>query len=155
MTRWRDEAAQVLEEELRRNTFPSGVNREMAFDYHGFVVELAVVAAVEAEWAGRPLSDELWALLARMFDVVAATVDVKLRAPRYGDGDDGRALVLDGPTAERWPGLLAVGAVPVRDAALVADRRTDGGELARGDRWPADAPPSTRTAVRATMRMRA
>ena len=80
--RWRDEAAQVLEEELRRNTFPSGVNREMAFDYHGFVVELAVVAAVEAERAGRPLSDELWALLARMFDVVAATVDVKLRAPR-------------------------------------------------------------------------
>jgi hypothetical protein len=108
--RWRDEAAQVLEEELRRNTFPSGVNREMAFDYHGFVLELAVVAAVEAEWAGRPLSDELWALLARMFDVVAATVDVKLRAPRYGDGDDGRALVLDGPNAERWPGLLAVGA---------------------------------------------
>jgi Heparinase II/III-like protein/Heparinase II/III N-terminus len=107
--RWRDEAAQVLEEELRRNTFASGVNREMAFEYHGFVLELAVVAAVEAEWAGRPLSDELWALLARMFDVVAATVDVKLRAPRYGDGDDGRALVLDGPTAERWPGLLAIG----------------------------------------------
>ena len=44
-----------------------------------------------------------------MFDVVAATVDVKLRAPRYGDGDDGRALVVDGPTAERWPGLLAIG----------------------------------------------
>ena len=107
--RWRDEAAQVLEEELRRNTFPSGVNREMAFDYHGFVIELAVVAAVEAEWAGRPLSDELWALLARMFDVAAATVDVKLRAPRHGDGDNGRALVLDGPTEERWPGLLAVG----------------------------------------------
>ncbi len=81
----------------------------MAFDYHGFVLELAVVAAVEAEWAGRPLSAELWALLARMFDVVAATVDVTLRAPRHGDGDDGRALVLDAPTAERWSGLLAVG----------------------------------------------
>jgi hypothetical protein len=107
--RWRDEAAQVLEEELRRNTFPSGVNREMAFEYHGFVLELAFVAAVEADWAGRPLSDDLWALLARMFDVVAATVDVTLRAPRYGDGDDGRALVLDAPSDERWPGLLAVG----------------------------------------------
>ncbi len=107
--RWRDEAARLLEEELRRNTFPSGVNREMAFDYHGFVVELGVVAAVEAELAQRPLSDELWALLARMFDVIAATVDVKLRAPRYGDGDDGRALVVDAPTAERWPGLLAIG----------------------------------------------
>ena len=107
--RWRDDAAHILEEELKRNTFQSGVNREMAFDYHGFVLELAVVAAVEAEWARHPLSDELWALLARMFDVIAATVDVTLRAPRYGDGDDGRALVLDAPTAERWPGLLAIG----------------------------------------------
>ena len=81
----------------------------MAFDYHGFVTELAVVAAVEADWAGRPLSSDLWALLYRMLDVVAATVDVSLRGPRQGDGDDGKALVLDPPTAERWPGLLAIG----------------------------------------------
>ena len=44
-----------------------------------------------------------------MIDVVAATVDVKVRAPRYGDGDNGRALVLDPPTAEHWSGLLAIG----------------------------------------------
>ena len=54
--RWGEEAARVLENELKNNTFPSGVNREMAFDYHGFVAELAVVAAVEANWSGRPLS---------------------------------------------------------------------------------------------------
>ena len=50
----------------------------------------------------------------RMFDVVAATVDVKLRAPRQGDGDNGTALVLDPPTTERWSGLLAIGDGPVR-----------------------------------------
>ena len=44
-----------------------------------------------------------------MFDVVAATVDVQLRAPRHGDGDNGTALVLDPPAAERWSGLLAIG----------------------------------------------
>ena len=108
-SRWAEEAARVLEHELKCNTFPSGVNREMAFDYHGFVAELAVVAAAEASWAGRPLSHDLWALLYRMFDVVAATVDVKLRAPRQGDGDNGTALVLDPPTTERWSGLLAIG----------------------------------------------
>ena len=108
-SRWTEKAARVLERELASNTFPSGVNREMAFDYHGFVTELAVVAAVEADWAGRPLSEDLWALLYRMLDVVAATVDVKLRAPRQGDGDDGKALVLDPSTTERWPGLLAIG----------------------------------------------
>ena len=43
-SRWSEEATGVLEQELARNTFPSGVNREMAFEYHGFVTELAVVA---------------------------------------------------------------------------------------------------------------
>ena len=86
----------------------------MAFEYHGFVTELAMVAAVEADWAGRPLSEDTWALLYRMFNVVAATVDVALRSPRQGDGDDGKALVLDPPTAERSPGLLAIGEGPFR-----------------------------------------
>ena len=108
-SRWAEEAARALEHELKYNTFPSGVNREMAFDYHGFVAELGVVAAAEASWAGRPLSDELWQLLYRMFDVVASTVDVKLRAPRQGDGDNGTVLVLESPTTERWSGLLAIG----------------------------------------------
>jgi Heparinase II/III-like protein/Heparinase II/III N-terminus len=107
--RWSREATRVLEYQLKCNTFPSGVNREMAFDYHGFVTELAVVAAAEANWSGRPLSPELWASLYRMFDVVAATVDVDFRAPRHGDGDNGTALVLDPPAAERWSGLLALG----------------------------------------------
>jgi hypothetical protein len=106
---WVEEAAWVLEHELECNTFPSGVNREMAFDYHGFVAELAAVAGAEASWAGHPLSPEFWALLSRMFDVVAATVDVKLRAPRHGDGDNGTALVLDPSSTERWLGLLAIG----------------------------------------------
>jgi hypothetical protein len=108
-SRWSEEAARVLEQELTRNTFPSGVNREMAFDYHGLVSELAVVAAAEADWDGRPLSPDLWTLLNRMFDVVAATVDVKCRAPRQGDGDNGRALVLDPSTTERSSGLVAIG----------------------------------------------
>ena len=108
-SRWTEEAAGVLEQELAKNTFPSGVNREMAFEYHGFVAELAIVAAVEADVAGRPLSKDTWALLYRMLNVVAATVDVGLRGPRQGDGDDGKALVLDPPTADRSPGLLAIG----------------------------------------------
>ncbi len=108
-SRWGEDAARVLEQELTRNTFPSGVNREMAFDYHGFVTELAIVAAAEADWDGRPLSEELWTLLYRMFDVVAATVDIDLRAPRQGDGDNGRALVLDASTTERSSDLLAIG----------------------------------------------
>jgi Heparinase II/III-like protein/Heparinase II/III N-terminus len=106
---WSAHAGEVLEQELVSNTFPSGMNREMASEYHGFVTELAVVAAAEANWASRPVSDDLWSMLYRMFDVVAATVDTKVRGPRQGDGDGGSVLVLDPPPAQGWSGLLAIG----------------------------------------------
>lgn len=106
--KWAKQAAALLERELDRNTFPSGVNREMAFEYHGLVAELGLVAGAEADLAGEPLSAGTWQLLCRMLDVVAATVDERLQAPRYGDGDDGKALVL-GPDANRWATLLSTG----------------------------------------------
>lgn len=107
--RWRAEAASLLSRELERNTFAEGVNREQAFEYHGFVAELGLVAAAEAEAAGTPLDRATWARLCQMVDVVAATLDRAGGAPRYGDGDDGRALVVTDPAADRWQSLLALG----------------------------------------------
>lgn len=107
--RWSEQARHILEHELTSNTFPSGLNREMASEYHGFVAELATVAAAEASWTGCPVSDDVWSLLYRMFDVVAATVDVNLRGPRQGDGDGGSVLVVDPHASAGWSGLLALG----------------------------------------------
>lgn len=108
--RWRNEASRRLERALEANTFPSGVNREQASDYHAFVTELALLAAVEGEAAGRPLSEAVRSLLGRMIDVAAAVVDEQRRPPRQGDSDDGRALVVDDPARNRWESLLAAGA---------------------------------------------
>jgi hypothetical protein len=106
---WADASARLLEQELDNNTFPSGVNRELAFDYQGLVAELGLIAAVEAEQAGRPLADATWQSLSRMVDVAAACLDCELRAPRQGDSDDGRALVIAAPDGNRWEALLALG----------------------------------------------
>lgn len=108
--RWRRRAAADLEHHLARNTFPSGVNRELASGYHAFVAELGLVAAVEAEVSGHPLSGATWDRLGRMVDAAAAMVDATGRAPRQGDSDDGRALVVDGPDRGGWSSLLAAGA---------------------------------------------
>ncbi len=107
--RWAEAARALLEDELIKNTFPTGVNREMAFEYHGFVAELGLVAAIEADKAGRPLSDETWQVLCRMTDIIAAVVDTKVQPPRYGDGDDGRALLITPEGSNRWESLLALG----------------------------------------------
>jgi hypothetical protein len=108
-TRWADESASLLQHELASNTFPSGVNRELAFDYHGLVAELGLLAGIEADRAGHPLSDATWRSLGRMLDVAAACLDCGLQPPRQGDSDDGRALVIDAPESNRWEALLAVG----------------------------------------------
>jgi hypothetical protein len=107
--RWRRTSARLLERELVRNTFPSGIGRELASDYHRFVAELALLAAVEAEACGCPLSEAAWQRLCAMVDSGAALLDERSQPPRQGDGDEGRALLLDAPAANRWPSLLALG----------------------------------------------
>ena len=107
--RWLRNSARLLEGELLRNTFPSGIGRELASDYQRFVAELGLLAAVEAEAAGRPFSTVVWQRLCAMIDSAASLVDQRLRPPRQGDGDDGRALLLDAPAPDSWASLLALG----------------------------------------------
>jgi hypothetical protein len=107
--RWRRDSARLLERELARNTFPSGINRELASDYHGFVAELGFFAAIEAAAAGVPLSDAIWRLLCAMTDCMAALVDERSRPPRQADSDEGRVALLDAPVHNRWPALFSLG----------------------------------------------
>src|SRR6266498_3842718 len=108
---WREQGAAALRRELPRQTFASGLNRELATEYHGFVLELGLAAALEGEAAGHPLGAAVWEILRRMVDALAAMVDVRLRSPRQNDADDGHGLLLDAPGYDRWASLLHTGAV--------------------------------------------
>ena len=148
-TRWRRSAARLLESELAKNTFPSGIGRELASDYHGFVGELGFLAAAEADASGHPLSEATWRRLCAMADTAAALADVQLRPPRQGDSDEGRAVLLDAPDRDRWASLLAVAGElvgpldwwpdPSRDVAS-----TLVGALAPSRHQPADGRPAQR-----------
>lgn len=106
---WRADALRSVDKHLRHNTFESGLNRELATEYHGLVLELGLAAAVEADAAGVPVPDSTWLVLRRMTDALAAIVDTQLRPPRQGDADDGHGLVVDGTGTNRWASLLATG----------------------------------------------
>jgi hypothetical protein len=129
--RWRRTSSRLLERELMRNTFPSGINRELATDYQCFVAELGLLAAVESQLAGSPVKTAVWQRLCAMVDSGAALLDEKLRPPRQGDGDEGRALLLDAPQSNRWPSLVAVG----------------GALFGRLHWWPAVAPDAASTII--------
>ncbi|MET9497913.1 alginate lyase family protein [Streptomyces sp. NPDC006552] len=107
--RWRADALRSLERHLRSNTFPSGLNREQAGEYHGLVLELGLAALAEADAARVPVPTTVRLVLLRMTDALAAVVDDRLRPPRQGDGDDGHGLVVDGAGTDRWGSLLATG----------------------------------------------
>ncbi|MER5888835.1 alginate lyase family protein [Streptomyces sp. NPDC001941] len=106
---WRDEALRSLDRNLRANTFLSGLNRELASEYHGLVLELGLAALAEADAAGVAVPATVRLVLLRMTDALAAVVDDRLRPPRQGDSDDGHGLVVDGPGTDRWGSLLATG----------------------------------------------
>jgi hypothetical protein len=106
--KWRRKAARLLERELIANTFPSGVDRELASGYQYFVAELGLVAAIEAAAAGHPLSAEACQRLCAVVDAGVAMLDERGRPPRQGDGDEGRVLVIDPPDGDGVPSLLAL-----------------------------------------------
>ncbi|MGW3496853.1 alginate lyase family protein [Streptomyces sp. NPDC001020] len=107
--RLRADALRSLERHLRSNTFVSGLNRELATEYHGLVLELGLAAVAEADAAGVPVPASIRLVLLRMTDALAAIVDSRLRPPRQGDADDGHGLVVDGAGTDRWASLLATG----------------------------------------------
>jgi hypothetical protein len=107
--RWRADALRSLERHLRGNTFASGLNRELATEYHGLVLELGLAAVAEADRAGVPVPASIRLALLRMTDALAAIVDNRLRPPRQGDADDGHGLIVDGAGTDRWASLLATG----------------------------------------------
>ncbi|MEV3855824.1 alginate lyase family protein [Streptomyces sp. NPDC050095] len=107
--RWRAAALRSLDRNLRSNTFGSGLNRELASEYHGLVLELGLAALAEADAADVPVPASTRLVLLRMTDALAAVVDSRLRPPRQGDADDGHGLIVDGAGTDRWGSLLATG----------------------------------------------
>jgi len=107
--RWRADALRSLDRHLRGNTYGSGLNRELATEYHGLVLELGLAAVAEADAAGVPVPTSVRLVLLRMTDALAAVVDSRLRPPRQGDADDGHGLIVDGAGTDRWASLLATG----------------------------------------------
>jgi hypothetical protein len=115
---WRNAAATQLALEAPRQIFADGLDREQASEYHGFVLELLMVAAAEEFAVGRLPAQWLLETITRMADAWAAILDSRLRPPRQGDSDDAYGLLIDPPDrASRPMSLLAaaksiVGAVP-------------------------------------------
>jgi hypothetical protein len=141
---WEQLARGVLEREIVRQTFASGLNRELGFAYHLFAAEFFLLCGVEYQRAGRGMSAQYCEYLRRILQVIAPLCDVKGTLPHFGDEDDGMAVQLQPSGASRVDWLYRVGRV--WPGARVPQPTGDSGALVAGIVWPlrsdATAPPA-------------
>jgi hypothetical protein len=105
---WHNVARAGLERESVRQTFASGLNREQAFSYHLFVLELLVAAGVEGDRSNGPFSASFKSVVQRMVEVLPLLEDAARNLPRYGDADDGVGILLRAQQASRLDFLYCV-----------------------------------------------
>ena len=103
---WARWSRTLLVEQAAAQTHPEGLNREQASEYHLFVLEMLLAAALAARMAGAPFPPAMDACLTRMADALAASLDSAGRPPRFGDGDDGRGLLVDAPEMDHAGAVL-------------------------------------------------
>ena len=142
---WRDEAHDMLEDEILRQTFDDGGPREQALGYHLFVLQFFLVCGLVGRRTGDEFSATYWERLERMLGFVAELAAGGDALPVFGDCDDGYVLDLGAgrPDAQA---LLTLG------ATVFAER--DFGLAARGDaemaRWLPLTPQADDAALRVT-----
>ncbi len=107
--RWQSLSWNILEQEISRQTFPSGLNREQAFSYHIFTTEFFLLAGIEAEMHQIAISDQYKSLVQSMLEVIPPLTDVGGNLPRYGDGDEGMVLQIRPHQSSRTDWLFRLG----------------------------------------------
>lgn len=107
--RWKKLTRKILEEEALKQTFPSGLNREMAFSYHLFTLEFFLVCLDAARRSGDTFSGAYRDRVRSMVEVLPHVTDYGGNLPRYGDSDEGMAIQLQSRLAPRDAWLLVLG----------------------------------------------
>ena len=90
--RWAEQGWQTLEQEIRLQVYPDGIDFEASTAYHRLCAELFLGPARYRLAAGLPVNDLYEARLRKMADFVDAYMRPDGTSPNWGDADDGRAL---------------------------------------------------------------
>jgi len=123
---WLTVSTGILEREVLAQNAPDGVNREQAFWYQQFVLDLLAQCLLAGKANGQWFSADYESRVEAMMDFIASVMDVGGNVPMIGDADDGVASSF-APGACPYRSLLALGAVLFKrgDFKLKAGRLDD------------------------------
>ena len=110
--KWQDKSYQILVEEIEKQNFEDGVNKEQAISYQQFVLDFFLLAGLIGLKNNVTFPQKYWDLIEKMMEYIASIMDVQGNVPNIGDADDGYAVTLsDGKGFNPYQSLLATGAV--------------------------------------------
>lgn len=145
-----EECRTGLIEEMERQTYADGCNREHALGYQFFVIQFHLICAMVGRWSGNEFPDAYLDRLRRMLEFVASVADGG-PLPLFGDQDDGYVLDL-GNEARDVGALMDIGC-RLFEMSPVARRLARPGESAwwlLGDAGTPEAAPEDPAALHST-----
>ncbi len=111
-SKWKKRGYDILVEEMKKQSYTDGVNKEQAISYQCFVLDFFLLAGLLGKKAGINFPDSYWQGLEKMMEFIFSIMDCKGNVPNIGDSDDGQVIVFDSATNfNPYCSLLATGAV--------------------------------------------
>jgi hypothetical protein len=107
--KWKNFSKKKLEHEFMRQTFNSGINRELTFSYQIFVLEFVLLCVFEGKRKNEEFSTGFIERVSKSLRATYLLQDKYGTIPNYGDGDEGRAIQLGPIGNNRVDWLLEIG----------------------------------------------
>lgn len=119
--KWGQLAQHSLIEEMERQNFPDGVNKEQALAYQQFVLDFFLFSGLAGRARGREMPQAYWDRYYSMLAFIASVMDVAGNMPMIGDADDGYVTRLSSEEGfSPFKSLLATGSILFDEPAFAA-----------------------------------
>lgn len=106
--KWLDTAIMILSDEIIRQTYPDGINKELCLHYQAFVME-AIGLLVRLMQKNHITVPQTWTdMLEKMSSYVFYCIADNGEAISFGDSDKGRILDFEGKRAQHYLYVLAL-----------------------------------------------
>jgi hypothetical protein len=106
---WSSFSKKMLEKEIQKQTFSTGINKELAFSYQIFVLEFTLLCIYFTNIKSKQFSSEFLHITNKMLYALNELTCQNSALPNYGDGDEGMAIQLQSIHGNRATWLLEVG----------------------------------------------
>ena len=103
---WRNEALKILTEELPRQNYPDGVNKEMSLHYQSFIMEAYGLLWLQMMKNHIEVPTVWKSYLTAMTEFIADSTDDFGRTMEFGDNDEGKILDLNGTVENHYQYVL-------------------------------------------------